>query len=148
MAYKYSYDEDTKYVAPKKRTDRSVLKLILFSLLTCGLYSVIYFIPFAYDLDDIAPKKDRTKTMNYLLALLLAFITCSIVMYIWFYFITARVEEALSRYNVDYDFGTRDFWLWYILGSFIYVGPLVYQYKLCKAMNLLCAAYNEKNEAK
>ena len=61
MAYKYPYDEDTKYVAPKKRTDRSIFKLILFSLLTFGLYSVIYFIPFAFDLDDIAPKKNVQK---------------------------------------------------------------------------------------
>ena len=148
MAYKYSYDEDTKYVAPKKRTDRSVLKLILFSLLTCGLYSIFFYTPFSFDLDDIAPKRDGTKTFNYLLALILSYFTWSIVMLCWLYSVTARIEEALSQYKIDYEFGTQDFWMWHVLGSLILVGPIVFTYKLCKAMNLLCAAYNEKNEAK
>ena len=148
MAYKYSYDEDTKYVAPKKRTDRNVLKLILFSLLTCGLYSIFFYTPFSFDLDDIAPKRDGTKTFNYFLALILSYFTWSIVMLCWLYSVTARIEEALSQYKIDYEFGTQDFWMWHVLGSLILVGPLVFTYKLCKAMNLLCAAYNEKNEAK
>ena len=148
MAYKYSYDEDTKYVAPKKRTDRKVLKLILFSLLTCGLYSIFFYTPFSFDLDDIAPKRDGTKTFNYFLALILSYFTWSIVMLCWLYSVTARIEEALSQYKIDYEFGTQDFWMWHVLGSLILVGPLVFTYKLCKAMNLLCAAYNEKNEAK
>ena len=148
MAYKYSYDEDTKYVAPKKRTDRNVLKLIIFSLLTCGLYSIFFYTPFSVDLDDIAPKRDGTKTFNYFLALILSYFTWSIVMLCWLYSVTARIEEALSQYKIDYEFGTQDFWMWHVLGSLILVGPLVFTYKLCKAMNLLCAAYNEKNEAK
>ena len=147
MAYKYSYDDEPKYTVPKKRTDRNVWKLIIFSIFTLGIYSIFFYIPFSFDLDDIAPKRNGTKTFNYLLALILAYFTWSIVLLIWFYHITTRVEEALEQYKVDYDFGTNDFWFWDILGALILVGPIVYYYKLFKAMNLLCAAYNEQNEA-
>jgi hypothetical protein len=39
-------------------------KLILLNVLTLGIYSIIFFIPFSFDLDKIAPKSDRSKTMN------------------------------------------------------------------------------------
>jgi hypothetical protein len=53
------------------------------------------------------------------------------------------VEEALEKRKIEYDFGTGDFWGWFLFGSFILVGPFVYFHKLYKAMNLLCASYNE-----
>jgi hypothetical protein len=54
------------------------------------------------------------------------------------------VDEALSERDIDYNFGTGDFWKWFILGSLIYIGPFVYFHKLCKAMNLICEDYNQK----
>ena len=145
MAYKYAYDEEEIKVRPiKLKTDRSMPKLMILSVLTLGLYGIIFFLPFSYDLDKVAPKRDRSKTMNFMLAYILAWFTFSIVIDIWHYQIAARVEEALEKRNISYEFGTGDFWRWFILGSFILIGPFVYFYKLCKAMNLLCADYNEK----
>ena len=51
--------------------------------------------------------------------------------------------HALSDREINYDFGTNDFWLWFVLGSLILVGPFIYFHKLCTAMNLLCKDYNE-----
>ena len=144
MAYKYSYDyEEKEYKAPKLKTDRSMWKLMLFSNLTLGFYSIAFFIPFSFDIDKISPKKDYSKTMNYLFAYILAFFTFSIVIHIWHYNIAQRVEEALSERNINYDFGTNDFWSWLVFGSLVFIGPFVYFHKLCKAMNLLCESYNE-----
>ena len=147
MAYGYGYDyeQEKTYKPPKLKTDRSMWKLMIFTLLTCGIYSIIFFIPFSFDLDKVAPKKDRSKTFNYLWALLLSMFTFSLVMDVWHYQIAARVEEALEARKIDYEFGTGDFWKWFVFGSFIFVGPFVYSYKLCKAMNLLCEDYNEKS---
>ena len=148
MAYKYSYDyEEKTYTPPKLQTNRSVWKLMLLSIFTLGIYSILFFIPFSFDIDKIAPKPDRSKTMNYLFAYILSLFTFSIVIDFWHYQMAARVSEALERRDIRYEFGTKDFWLWFILGSLVLVGPFVYFYKLCKAMNLLCAHYNENPTA-
>ena len=86
MAYNYSYDsEKEKYTPAKLTTDRKMWKLMLFSYLTCGIYTVIFFIPLSFDLDKVAPKPDRSKTMNYLWAFILSIFTLSIVIDIWHY---------------------------------------------------------------
>ena len=144
MAYKYSYDdEEVKYQPPKLKTNRNVLTYMLLSILTLGIYSIVFFIPFSFDLDRIQPKRDGGKTMNYLLAYLLSLFTFALVIHIWHYQIASRVEEALTKRRIEYRFGTSDFWKWNILGSFILIGPIIYYYKLFKAMNLLCESYNE-----
>lgn len=149
MPYPYNYDEEEKqYTAPKLKTNRSVWKFILFNILTLGIYSIVFFIPFSHELDKVAPRRDGTKTMSFILAYILSLFTFSIVMLIWHYQIAARVEEALEQRNIPYEFGTGAFWGWYFFGSLIIVGPLVYLHKLCKAMNLLSADYNEKSNAK
>ena len=147
MAYKYQYDPDSEaraYQAPKLQTDRSMWKLMLLNILTLGIYGIIFFVPFSFDLDKIAPKKDRSRTMNYLFAYIFSLFTMSIVMLVWHHHIATRVEEALSERSIPYNFSTSDLWAWYIFGSFILVGPFIYMHKLCKAMNLLCEHYNQK----
>ena len=145
MAYKYPYDiEKDTYKPPKLRTDRSMWKLAILDILTLGIYGIIFFMPLAADLDKIDPPRERDKTMSFMIAYLLSLFTFSIVMTVWHYHIAARIEEALARRNIEYDFSTSDFWSWYFFGSFILVGPFIYLHKLCKAMNLLCQSYNEK----
>jgi hypothetical protein len=121
-------------------------KLMLFNVLTLGVYSVLFFIPFSFDLDLVAPKPDRSKTMNFLFAYILSLFTFSIVVTVWHYHIAERVEEALAERGIEYDFGTSDFWGWGIIGGLFIVGTFVYYHKLCCAMNLLCEDYNKKME--
>lgn len=143
MPYKYAYDSEEKtYVPPKLKTDRSMWKLMILNILTLGIYSIFFFLPFSFDLDKIAPKRDGSKTMNFIFAYVLSLITFSIVLIVWHYQIAARVEEALTKRHIDYEFDTSTFWSWYFFGSFILVGPFIYFHKLCKAMNLLCEDYN------
>lgn len=149
MAYPYSYDYDAErkeQKPPKLQTNRQMWKLMLLNGLTCSIYSIIFFIPFSFDLDKVAPKKDHSKTMNFIFAYLLSLVTFSFVLLVWHYQIASRVEEALSERNIEYEFGTSSFWGWYVLGTFIFVGPFIYFHKLCKAMNLLCESYNEEHK--
>ena len=144
MAYKYSYDrEENEYRSPKLKTNRNMWKLMILNILTLGIYGIIFFIPFSFDIDKISPKEDRSKTFNYLFAYILSIFTFSIVLLFWHHQMAARLEEAINKRKIEYDFSTSDFWMWYILGSFILIGPFVYFHKLCKAMNLLCESYNE-----
>lgn len=145
MPYPYSYDDEAKeYKPPKLETNRGMWKLMILSILTLGIYGIIFFIPFSFDLDKVAPKPDRSKTMNYIFAYLLSLFTMSIVLTIWHYHIAQRIEEALEQRKIDYQFGTNSFWLWYFFGSLFLVGPFIYFHKMCQAMNLLCKDYNEK----
>lgn len=144
MSYNSAYGyEEREYKAPKLPTNRSMWKLMLLTILTLGIYSIVFFIPFSFDIDRISPKPDRSRTMNYLFAYVLSLFTFAIVLLVWHYQMAQRVEEALSSRNIDYEFGTTDFWLWYVLGSLFLVGPFVYFHKLCRAMNLLCEDYNK-----
>ena len=152
MAYPYSYDYEAEqmkknYRPPKLATNRSMWKLMILNILTLGIYTILFFIPFSFDLDKIAPKRDHTKTFNYLFAYLLSVLTFSIFLLFWHHQIAERVEEALSERGVAYDFSTGDFWIWYFVGSLFLVGPFVYFHKLCRAMNLLCQDYNEHPNA-
>ena len=144
-SYKYTYDnEEVQYKERRLTTNRNIWKLLILRVLTLGIYEIVFFIPFSFDLDKAAPKRDRSKTMNYLWAAILSAFTMSIVLLVWHYHVAERVEQALIDRKITYDFGTNDFWGWYLFGSLILVGPFIYYYKLCKAMNLICADYNAK----
>lgn len=145
MAYEYSYDRDDKpYTPTLLKTNRSVWKLLILNVLTLGIYSIFFFMPLSFDLDKAAPRRDGKRTMNYMLAWILSFFTLTLVIDIWMYMITARIEDALDERKLRYDFGTNHFWGWFILGALILVGPYIYFHKLCRAMNLLCESYNEQ----
>ena len=154
MAYPYNLDYEAasmekSHKEPVLKTDRQMWKLMLLTYLTCGIYSILFFIPFSFDIDKVAPKRDGGKTFNFLFAYLIGMVTGSIAILVWFYHITERVEEALLARGLDDSvISMSDFWLWYVLGSLILVGPFIYFHKLCKAMNMLCEDFNEKNRAK
>ena len=119
MAYKYPYDDEPRTVAPSKlTTNRQMWKLVIFNVLTLGIYSVVFFIPFAFDLEKIHPSRTRSKQINYLWAYLLAFVTGNIMLVVWYFDLTKRIEEALEYRKIDCEFGTQDFWIWYVVGSF------------------------------
>lgn len=151
MAYHYDPDYEAAAMAkvhkePVLKTDRSALKLYVLNFLTLGIYPIIFFIPFSFDLDKIAPKRYGGKTFNYLFAHILALLTGNVFLLFWHHHITERVEEALAQREINYSFQTSDVWIWYFLGSFFLIGPCIYFHKLCKAMNLLCEDYNREHQ--
>ena len=149
MAYQYPYNNEEKTVKPSElQTNRSMWKVMILSILTLGIYSIIFFIPFSFDLDKIHPRADRSKSLNYVWAFFLSILTAAIALDIWHYQTAERIEDALTKRKINYDFGTSDFWNNFIFGSLIIVGPFIYMYKLCKAMNLLCEDYNKELESK
>lgn len=125
------------------KTNKSLLKYILLSLITFGIYGLIVMTSVSEDINVIASRYDGKKTMHYcLLFFLVGPITLGIAYLVWEHKICARIGAELQRRGIEYKLSPADFWLWNVLGMLILVGPLVYRYKMFKAMNALAADYN------
>ena len=61
---------------------RSIVKAIIFSLLTCGIYSIIWFVSLTNDMNKASGKTNDTSGG---MAFLLTLITCGIYSYFWAY---------------------------------------------------------------
>ncbi len=131
--------------AVKLNTNRSLLKFILLSIVTLGIYGIVILSGISTDINTIASRYDGKKTMHYcLIVFLLTGLTLGIAPLVWFHRLSARIGKELTRRGIAYSFGAGSFWGWNVLGACIVVGPFIYQHKLLHAMNLLCADYNAK----
>ena len=137
-----TYTPSTAPVAQLK-TNRGLVKLILLSLLTFGIYGLVVMSSVSTDINTIATRYDGKKTTHYLLmTFVFSWLTFGIAPFVWSHKICARIGNELKRRGIGYSFGAGTFWGWNILGAFIGVGPLVYTHKLLKAMNKLSEHYN------
>lgn len=126
------------------KTDRSLLKFILLSIVTLGIYAIVFMSGVSSDLNIVASRYDGKKTVHYcLMSFVFAPLTLGIYWLVWYHKLSARIAGELRWRNIAYSFDAADFWLWHVLGSLIVVGPFVYVYKLSKAMNLLAENYNQ-----
>ena len=135
---------ETNAPALQLKTNRGLVKCILLSIITFGIYGLVFYSKISTDINLIASRHDGKKTMHYcLLTFIVAPITLGIGGIVWCHRISARIGNELTRRGIAYGFGAETFWLWNVLGSFLFgIGPFVYLHKLCKAMNLLSADYN------
>lgn len=125
------------------KTNRGLLKYILLSFITFGIYGIVVMSSISNDINIVASRYDGKKTMHYcLLFFLVGPITFGIGYLVWFHKISNRIGSELMRRGITYSFGASDFWLWNVLGSLIIVGPFIYVYKLFKATNMICEHYN------
>ena len=137
-----TYTPSTAPVAQLK-TNRGLVKLILLSLVTFGIYPLVLWSSVSNDINTIATRYDGKKTTHYLLmAFVFSWLTFGIAPFVWSHKISARIGNELKRRGIGYSFGAGTFWGWNILGAFIGIGPLVYTHKLLKAMNKLSEHYN------
>lgn len=125
------------------KTNRSLLKFILLSIITFGIYGLVVMSAVSTDINAIASRYDGKKTMHYcLVVFIFSGLTLGIVPLVWNHKISNRIGNELMRRGISYGFSASTFWLWSILGSLILVGPFIYIHKLLKSMNLLAENYN------
>ena len=128
------------------KTNRGLIKYILLSFVTFGIYPLVVMSEISSDINLIVFPNDGKRTTHYCLMLFLfSWLTLGIYPFVWYHKLSARIGNQLAYRNINYSFGASSFWGWYILGAIIVIGPLVYMHKLLKAMNLLCADYNAKH---
>lgn len=127
------------------RTQRTLWKFILFSILTLGIYRIVVMSHISSEINYIASKYDHRNTPHYCLVyFLLSWLTLGIYPLVWFSNLSSRIGGELVRRNIPYSFGAGTFWGWDFFGIIIIVGPFIYIHKLFKAMNLLCSDYNKR----
>lgn len=129
----------------KLKTNRSLLKYVLLSMITFGIYGMVVDSVVSTDINQIASRYDGKSTVHYLLMqFIFSPLTLGIYGLVWMHKISNRIGNELKRRDINYSFGAETFWLWGILGMIIIVGPFVFKHKYLKSMNLLAEDYNLK----
>lgn len=129
------------------RTNRGLLKYILLSFITLGIYSIVCLSHISSEINWVASKHDGCYTTHYCLVFfVLSWLTLGIVPLLWINNICDRMGDELYVRGIDYSFGAGTFWGWGFFGSLILIGPFIFGHKFFKAMNLINADYNAKGE--
>lgn len=125
------------------KTNRGLLKYILLTIITFGIYALVAMSSVSNDINVIASRYDGKKTMHFcLLCFVFSWLTFGIAPIVWYHNISNRIGNEARRRGINYEFNAGTFWLWNILGSLIIVGPFIYCHKLFKCMNLISEHYN------
>ena len=132
------------FTAPvgKLKTNRGLLKYILLSIITFGIYGLVVMSTISSDINTVASRYDGKRTMPYFAMYLLAPLTLGIYPLVWMHKFCGRIRRELDRRTIGWQFGPRTFWLWGVLGSLILVGPFIFCHRLMVAMNKLNGDYN------
>lgn len=124
-------------------TNKGLLKTILLSAITFGIYSLVVMSSVSNDINIVASRYDGKKTMHFcLLTFIVSPLTFGIASIVWYHKISNRIGNELGRRGISYGFSAVDFWVWNVIGSLIFVGPFVYLHKMFKAVNLINEHYN------
>ena len=137
--------ESANTTAPVRqlKTNRGLVKYILLSIITFGIYSIVVMSSISSDINLIASRYDGKKTMHFCLVFFLfSWLTFGIVPLVWYSKLSSRIGQELKRRGIDYSFSAGTFWLCAILLSIVFVGPFIYMFKLLRSMNKLSEHYN------
>lgn len=132
-AFKETFRKPERSAPPK-----NIFKTIFLYIVTFGIYGIVVMTSVSKDVNRLATPYDNKRTMNYcLLFFLVGWLTLGIGYIVWYYRLTKRVANELTRRNIDYLFTKGDFWLWNVLGIMVLIGPIIYLHKLFTAINLI-----------
>lgn len=140
----------TGYSGPYKpimplRTDRSILIFVLLSIVTCGIYGLIFLYLLIQDVNT-ACEGDGEETPGFLLYLLLSVCTCGIYQFIWFYKLGNRLSNNCRRYGFSVSEDGTTVLLWMIFGYFLCgIGPFIAMNIVINQTNNVCMGYNRAN---
>lgn len=102
--------EENNTPVVKLRTNRGLLKFILLSLITFGIYAIVVLSHISTEINTIATKHDQKNTMHYCLVFfLLGPITLQIFTLIWWSKLSSRMGQELTTRNIDYKFGAGQY---------------------------------------
>lgn len=124
-------------------TDRSLLKYILLTIITCGIYSLFFFHSWAEDVNT-ACEGDGKSTAGLLKYILLTMVTCGIYAILWDYSLGNRLAENARHYGTHFQEDGTTVLMWQIFGILLCgIGPFIAMNILIQNTNRICQAYNE-----
>ncbi len=112
------------------RHSYSFWKLFFLSPLTFGIYPLVKFTQMG---DDIEALDHKSALPYWAVALFISPLTLGIFGLVWWH----KICNRIGNLGPSNGFSAGSFWGWNILGSFILIGPLVFMWKLCNALNSL-----------
>lgn len=132
--------DEKKHFKPLK-TKRGVIKLFFLSLITLGIYGLVFWSRVAKDVNSVCAY-DGKKTRGIWFLLFISLITAGIYAVVWNFKLASRIIDGAGHYSVTADLSMSSYVLWCILGLFIAIGPIIGTALLFKTLNKICAAYN------
>jgi len=97
--------------------NRSIAKLIILSILTCGIYSIFFWWGYINDINEVCVC-DGKKSPNFIIVALLSFFTCGLYYLIWLYKQGERLQAIAPDYGLNIKEGGSSVLIQYLLGSF------------------------------
>lgn len=126
-------------------TNRGLLKYILFTVLTLGIYGYYFVYKMAQDMNTMCEDDDQ-KTGGLIAFILLSIVTLGIYGIYWWYKIANRVYLNAPRYSIAVAEKGSSFLLWYLLGFLSFgIFSLVGYHIVIRNVNSLAAAYNRSH---
>ena len=114
--------------------ERKVGKYIFLSIITLGIYSIVFWYKWAKDVNKICEGDDKDSA-NYILVLILDFFSLFFYAFVWNYQMAERMFQKAADYNVALKHGGMFIAIWRVL-------PFVSSVYKIKYINRLAAAYN------
>ena len=121
--------------------ERRAWKLILFTILTFGIYSIIFYYKLNRDLNDVQSNRG-IKQMNYVGIFFLGFVSLGIVPLIWHIKLYIRLYKELAYKKLP----VQGYMIWSILFTTVFdwtvVCPIFAYHWLCENMNVIAEDFN------
>ena len=108
-------EQPAKLLLPTKR---HLWKMIVFSILTCGIYPVVIWSRLVTEVNLVASRYDGKRSMPYFAMVALSPFTLGIHSLVWIHRLCNRIGTELQRRHLSYVFGPSDFWIWnFLMGA-------------------------------
>lgn len=125
-------------------TNRGVIKYILLTILTLGIYAFWYQYKIAKDINTICAG-DGKHTGGLLKFMFLGVLTLGIYIFVWYFKTANRLAENAERYGVEVPANGVIVILWKLFGFLLFgIGSLIADHIIMKSTNILAEAYNKK----
>lgn len=125
---------------------RKVGKYIFLSIITLGIYSIVFWCKWTKDLNKICEGDDK-ESANYLLVFILDIFSLFIYAFVWNYQMAERMFQKAADYNVSLKHGGMFVAIWRVLPFVSSVYKIKYFNRLAEAYNATVAADVEEAPA-
>jgi len=120
-----------------------MIKVVLLTLITFGIYSFYFTYTMAQDMNEIGLYDDE-ETPGLLMYLLLSIVTCGLYPVWWEYKMCNRMQKLAPRYGMNFTENGTTYIVWRIIGILLCgIGPFVALHIMTKNINALSKAYNQ-----
>jgi len=124
---------------------RGLASYILLSIITSGIYGYWRIHVLARDM-NIMCQGDGKKTRGFLAYFFFGILTLGIYNLVWIYMVGDRLHDNAKRYGLSFREAGGTVLLWFTLGAFILVGPLIALHIIFKNTNALADEYNKTTD--